>query len=93
MAVPDGFRFSGGWFCSFAAAGCAAAGFEVLGSEASGLADVRFKQHQVHITNAAETTSVTKTTEDNSAKPDVWKAVGLFGAVSGRCDNLLLISN
>ena len=57
-------------------AGSAAVGFEKLGSAASSLTAVGFKQHQVHLTNAAETISVTKTTECNAAKPDVGKAAG-----------------
>ena len=72
LAVPlDGFGFGGGWFDGFVTTSCAAlcfvldvlaaAGLETLGSVASGLAVVRFKQHQVYCTDAAETTSVTKT--------------------------------
>ena len=52
--------------------GLAAAGFEKLGSAT--LAATSFKQHQVHRTDAAETTSVTKTPEHNAAKPNVGKA-------------------
>ena len=40
-----------------------AAGFDELGSAASSLAVVCFKQCQVHRTDAAEITSVTKTPE------------------------------
>ena len=40
------------------------------------LAHVRFKQHQVHHTDASETTSVTKTPEHHAAKPNVEKALG-----------------
>ncbi len=52
------------FLCSvrFPVAGLVAAGFEALGLAALGLAVVRFKQHKVHRTGAAETTSVTKTT-------------------------------
>ncbi len=89
MAVLiDGFGFGGGWFHGFATVGCVASGFAVVGLVAAGckalglvavgLAVVRFKQHQVHHTNTAETTSVTKTAECNAAKPNVGKAVGSF---------------
>ena len=64
----DGFGFGGGWFHGFAAAGCAVSGFaavglaaesfKALGLAAVGSAVVRFKQHWVHSTEAAETTSV-----------------------------------
>ena len=67
------FGFGDGRFHGFAAAGCAAsafavaglvaAGSEVFGLAAEDLAVVRFKQHWVHRTDAAETTSVTKTAE------------------------------
>ena len=83
----DGFGFGGGWFHDFSATGCAASGFataglaavgfEELGSVVVGLAAVGVKQHQVHCTNASETTSVTNTPEHNAAKPDVGKAMGL----------------
>ena len=83
----DGFGFGGGWFHGFAKAGCAVSGFAVvglaamrfekLGSMISILAADGFKQHQVDCTNAAESTSVTKTPEHNAAKPDVKKTPGL----------------
>ena len=79
----DGFELGGDWFHGFAAGGCVASGFAVPGLEAAGfeelglvalsLAAVSFKQCQIHRTNAAETTSVTKTPEHNAAKPDVGK--------------------
>ena len=86
MAMPiDGFGFGCGWFHGFATAGCSASGFALAGLAAAGFeklgsataAATSFKQHQVHRTDAAETTSVTKTPEHNAAKPDVRKAVGL----------------
>ncbi len=53
--------------------GLTAAGPKILGLAALGLEVVRFKQYWVHCTDAAETTSVTKTAECNVAKPDVGK--------------------
>ena len=53
-----------------------AVGSEALGLAPASLAVVRFKQHQVHCTDAAETTGVTNTAEYNAAKPDVGKAAG-----------------
>ena len=61
----------------FSVVGLVAAGFEELGLLALSLVVVRFKQHQVKGTNAAETTSVTKTPEHNASKSYVEKAMGL----------------
>ena len=87
-------------FHGFTAAGCVpsgfavtdsvAAGFVALGSGAVGLVVVSLKQYQVYCPDAAEATSVTKTTEHNAAKPNAGKAVGSSGAVSIRCNNLLI---
>ena len=89
----DGFGFGGGWFHGFAAAGCVASGFamaglvtvgfEALGLTALSLVVVRFKQHQVQCTDAAETTSVTKTPEHNGNR----ESCRFVHAVSGRQDN------
>ncbi len=61
----------------FAMVGSAVAGLEALGLVAVSLAVVRFKQHWVHHTDAAEITGVTKTAGSNAAKPNVGKATGL----------------
>ncbi len=50
-----------------------AVGPKALGLVALGLEVVRFKQHWVHCTDAAETTHVPKTAESNVAKPNVGK--------------------
>ncbi len=60
----DGFGFGDGWFNGFAT-GCVASGyavaglsavsFEVLGLAAASLAIVRFMQHLLHHSDAAET--------------------------------------
>ena len=48
--------------------GLTAVGFEALHLVAAGLAAGGFKQHQVHHSNAAEPTSVTKTAECNASQ-------------------------
>ena len=57
--------------------GSTAAGSKALVLAAVSLAVVRFKQHWVHHSDAAETTGVTKTAGSNAAKPNVGKATGL----------------
>ena len=99
--LVDGFGFGGGWFSGFAPAGCvasvffmeclAAAGFKELGLAAAGLVAGGYKHHQVHCPDTAEPTSVTKTTECNAAKPNAGKATGSSDAISGGCDNLLIV--
>ena len=71
-----------GWFRVFVVPGCvpsgfvvaglAAVGFEALGSATSNSEAVWFKQHQIHHTNAAESTSFTTTPEHNAAEP-MWE--------------------
>ena len=65
VMLVDCFGFGYGWFHVFDAAGCvascfvmagsAAVGFKVLGLVAASLAVVRFMQHLVHYSDAAET--------------------------------------
>ena len=69
--------------------GLAAVGFEALSLVALGLVAVRFKQHQVHPPDAAESTSVTKTAECNDTKTNVRKAAGCV--VSHRHSNLPIL--
>ena len=63
--LVDCFGFGYGWFHVFAAAGCVASGFvmvgsvaacfEALGLAAAGFAVVKFMQHPVHRSDAADT--------------------------------------
>ena len=63
--LVDCFGFGYGWFHVFATAGCvssgfavtglAAVGFKALGLAAASLAVLRFMQHPVHCSDAAET--------------------------------------
>ncbi len=64
-----------------------ATGFKALSLAVLSLAAVGLKPHHVHHPDAAKLTSVTKSAECDAAKPNVGKAVGLSGAVSGKGNN------